>query len=244
MPTGPDWYERWRDLDDDARPPIRTYTTRAVRHAQREVDIDMVVHDVLGPASAWIARAGVGDEVVICAPTVHAEGDNLGADFVPPARVGRYLLVGDETAAPAIAVILDQLDPEARGVVVVEVPHDDDVAYLPHHPGFEFAVASRRAPDDRHGHLVPATRAAADALVPAGAGVPLEDVDVDRDLLWEVPRAAKGGAALASAPLYAWLAGEAGAIKALRRHLVTELGLDRRAVAFMGYWRLGRAEGA
>jgi hypothetical protein len=30
--------------------------------------------------------------------------------------------------------------------------------------------------------------------------------------------------------------------EALRRHLVTERGLDRRSVAFMGYWRLGRAE--
>ncbi|WP_348533938.1 SIP domain-containing protein [Homoserinibacter gongjuensis] len=28
----------------------------------------------------------------------------------------------------------------------------------------------------------------------------------------------------------------------IRRHLVKELGVDRRAVAFMGYWRHGRAE--
>ena len=44
------------------------------------------------------------------------------------------------------------------------------------------------------------------------------------------------------AGLYAWLAGEAGAITALRRYLVGELGIDRSRVAFMGYWRLGRAE--
>ena len=31
-------------------------------------------------------------------------------------------------------------------------------------------------------------------------------------------------------------------MQTLRRHLVSELGVDRRAVAFMGYWRLGRAE--
>ena len=42
---------------------------------------------------------------------------------------------------------------------------------------------------------------------------------------------------------YAWLAGEAGVIKTLRRHLVVDLGWDRRAVAFMGYWRRpGRGE--
>jgi NADPH-dependent ferric siderophore reductase len=28
----------------------------------------------------------------------------------------------------------------------------------------------------------------------------------------------------------------------LRRHLVSERGVDRKAVAFMGYWRRGRAE--
>jgi NADPH-dependent ferric siderophore reductase len=65
---------------------------------------------------------------------------------------------------------------------------------------------------------------------------------VDTDILWEVPRTAKGGAALKRAPLYAWLAGEASAIKALRRHLVGDVGVDRRAVAFMGDWRLGRSE--
>jgi NADPH-dependent ferric siderophore reductase len=83
---------------------------------------------------------------------------------------------------------------------------------------------------------------AAAALVPAGRGAEVEEIDVDESILWEVPRTAKGGAALKSAPLYAWLAGEAGAIKQLRRHLVAGHGVDRRAVAFMGYWRLGRAE--
>ena len=31
-------------------------------------------------------------------------------------------------------------------------------------------------------------------------------------------------------------------VKELRRHLVRGVGLDRRQVAFMGYWRHGRAE--
>ncbi|MEU8842590.1 siderophore-interacting protein [Streptomyces roseus] len=45
----------------------------------------------------------------------------------------------------------------------------------------------------------------------------------------------------AEAP-YAWLAGEAGAIRAVRRHLVQERSIDRRAVRFTGYWRLGASE--
>ena len=139
-------------------------------------------------------------------------------------------------------MILEQLPPEARGVVVLEMPHRDDAAYLPHHPGFEYRVSARgdgrapRAPRPGVSRMPPAR------LAPAGRGREVEEIDVDTDILWEVPRTAKGGAALKSAPLYSWLAGEAGAIKSMRRQLVAEQGVDRRAVAFMGYWRLGRAE--
>ncbi len=241
MPSGDDWYTEWRSMPDDARPPFRTYTTRLVRNEQREVDIDMVAHDVQGPASAWISRAVVGDEVLILAPTTAHTGVSYGIDFVPPADTESLLLAGDETAAPAIAVILEQLPPEARGVVVLEMPHREDAAYLPHHPGFEYRV-SARGDGERHAHLVSAVSDAAARLAPAGRGAEVEEIDIDTDILWEVPRTAKGGAALKSAVLYSWLAGEASAITSIRRQLVAGQGVDRRAVAFMGYWRLGRAE--
>ncbi|MER7758342.1 siderophore-interacting protein [Streptomyces sp. NPDC097619] len=41
---------------------------------------------------------------------------------------------------------------------------------------------------------------------------------------------------------YAWIAGEAGTVRAVRRHLVQERHIDRRAVRFTGYWRLGASE--
>ncbi|WP_432037567.1 siderophore-interacting protein [Streptomyces cucumeris] len=41
---------------------------------------------------------------------------------------------------------------------------------------------------------------------------------------------------------YAWIAGEAGTVREVRRHLVRERGFDRRAVTFTGYWRLGACE--
>jgi NADPH-dependent ferric siderophore reductase len=65
-------------------------------------------------------------------------------------------------------------------------------------------------------------------------------VDVDGGILWEVP--ADDAAARATSGPHAWLAGEAGVVKGLRRHLVLEAGLDRGSVAFMGYWLLGRAQ--
>ncbi|MFG2984637.1 siderophore-interacting protein [Streptomyces sp. NPDC048258] len=45
----------------------------------------------------------------------------------------------------------------------------------------------------------------------------------------------------AEAP-YVWLAGESGTIRAVRRHFVQERSVDRRAVRFTGYWRLGASE--
>ncbi len=35
----------------------------------------------------------------------------------------------------------------------------------------------------------------------------------------------------------AWLAGEAGQVRAVRRHLVGERGVPKRSIAFTGYWR-------
>ncbi|MER5729418.1 siderophore-interacting protein [Streptomyces sp. NPDC002138] len=59
------------------------------------------------------------------------------------------------------------------------------------------------------------------------------------DRVLDVLRAA--GLPGAEAP-YAWIAGEAGTVRAVRRHLVRERSVDRRAVRFTGYWRLGRTE--
>ncbi|WP_029150016.1 siderophore-interacting protein [Microbacterium indicum] len=243
MPTGEDWYAEYRAMPESARPPFRTYTTRGVRREETEVDVDMVSHAILGPASAWIASARPGDEVLLLAPDARYEGEPGGLDFVPPAATGEHLLVGDETAAPAIARILEQLPREATGVVVLEVPDERDCAYLPHHPGFRIYAAGREG-SERHEHLTRVVAAHAPILCPDGTGSDVEEIDVDRDPLWEVPRSAKGGAALKSAPLYAWIAGESIAVTTLRRHLVKEIGVDRRAVAFMGYWRQGRAEGS
>ena len=78
--------------------------------------------------------------------------------------------------------------------------------------------------------------------------VPEAEVEVG---LWETPTYSSSGDSLDEhttsvghdlADLYAWIAGESRVVTGLRRALVRDLGLDRRQVAFMGYWRLGRAE--
>jgi NADPH-dependent ferric siderophore reductase len=46
------------------------------------------------------------------------------------------------------------------------------------------------------------------------------------------------GADLPTGEPFAWLAGEAGAVRALRRHLTRDRGFAKRAVEFSGNWRL------
>jgi NADPH-dependent ferric siderophore reductase len=49
-------------------------------------------------------------------------------------------------------------------------------------------------------------------------------------------------AALPSGSPYVWMGGEAGLIKALRRHCVNERRYARQDIYFCGYWRRGKAE--
>ncbi|MGS2616799.1 siderophore-interacting protein [Micromonospora sp. LZ34] len=58
------------------------------------------------------------------------------------------------------------------------------------------------------------------------------------DLLVDAVRAAR----LPAGATYAWVAGESAMVRAVRRHLVGERGLDRRRVTFTGYWRRGASE--
>lgn len=237
LPTGPDWYQRWRALPDERRNPIRTYTVRGVRPADREVDVDIVCHHGTGPAARWAATAAPGDEVGLIGPDAGYPGDHGGVEFRPPGSGGTVLLAGDETAVPAVCAILERLPGDARGEALLEVPAPADTLPVAAPAGLRVSWLPRGGRP--HGsELVPAVAAATGRLLaaPAATGGTLDDIDVDEQILWEVP----GG--ITPTGLYAWLAGEAGVIRTLRRQLVTDRGLDRRCVAFMGYWRLGRAE--
>jgi NADPH-dependent ferric siderophore reductase len=129
------------------------------------------------------------------------------------------------------------LPPDARGAAVLEVPSQGDILDLDAPDGVVLTWQARGSRP--HGQALAATvRELAAAVTGAGAAAGGLDPEADGDgVLWDVPsEQAPGGS------VYAWLAGEAGCIAALRRHLVADLGLDRRAVAFMGYWKAGTAE--
>jgi NADPH-dependent ferric siderophore reductase len=246
-PSDPDWYGAWRALPDERRMPIRTYTIRALRPELGEVDVDFVLHGATGPASAWAETAAVGDEIVLIAPNARFPGPTGGFEWNPPADASCLLIAGDETAVPAICAIVESLPAGRRARVLLEVPTPADALNTAAPPGVEITWLPRW-PDDG---TAPAPRGAllTEAVVAAlqersdvlsrTPGIELDDVDVDAGILWEVP--SEDPAPLRYSGVYAWLAGEAGVVKGLRRHLVQERGVDRRSVAFMGYWRDGRS---
>ncbi|GAA4614911.1 siderophore-interacting protein [Actinoallomurus liliacearum] len=86
--------------------------------------------------------------------------------------------------------------------------------------------------------------------VPHAADVQDLPTEAQAEVTWLVRENAPAGATLeavraATLPAgtpYAWIAGEAAGVRALRRHLVAERGFDRRAVMFTGYWRRGATE--
>lgn len=238
LPEGEYWYDAWRQLPESRRNPIRTYTVRAVRPSLREIDIDFVTHGEAGPASRWVLGARVGDELCIVGPDAQGENPHSGIEW-RPGDARNVLIAGDETAAPAICAILAALPRDARGCAFIEVPDEGDVMHTGAPEGVQVTWLSRAQAVAAHGAVLEeAVRTWTSRFVTARTGADLPDVDIERDILWEVPQAATPP----SADLYAWLAGEASVIKTLRRFLVSETGIDRRQVAFMGYWRDGRAQ--
>jgi NADPH-dependent ferric siderophore reductase len=129
LPEGDRWYSEMRALPVEEQCRVRTYTVRAVRPDSREVDVDMVLHEpeaeAESPALRWALDAEAGDPIVLFGPDAGFGGPHGGVDFNAPD--GAELLIGgDETAAPAIAAILERLPEEARGRVFIEVPYRAD----------------------------------------------------------------------------------------------------------------------
>lgn len=250
FPDGGDWYGEWRALPSERQNVLRTYTAHQIKPHAREVSVDFVCHGDAGPASAWVQRAEPGDELVLVGPDATCGMPPGGIEW-KPGDAKTLLLAGDETAVPAVTAILASLPSDARGRVFLEVPTSHDRLPLRAPKGVDVRWLPRDASSAVvHGELLVQTvrawaltelsgapLAAAETDVVSTDDDVLADVDIDREILWEVPAVADAGDGL-----YAWLAGEAGAIKTLRRFLVGEMGVHRRQVAFMGYWRAGKSE--
>ena len=97
--------------DNGPLPAMRDYTPRRYDLDTLELDIDFVLHGD-GPASTWAEQAQPGQFLHIGGPR---------GSMIVPDMFDSYLLIGDETALPAIARRLEGLAANRRALVVVEV---------------------------------------------------------------------------------------------------------------------------
>ena len=171
---------------DDAR---RDYTPRSFDNAARELVIEFALHGE-GPAAEWAARAAPGHTLEIGGPK---------GSLIVPLDYDWHLLVGDETAFPAVARRLEQLPAGAKAIAVLQAADTADRREFKSAANVGLTWVATDA------ELLSAVRALA---LPAGAG-------------------------------YAWCAGEAACMAALRRELVDVKGHPRESIRAAAYWKRG-----
>lgn len=104
--------ESARDVGREQRPFPRRITVRQWDDARRELTLDIAVHGDVGYAGRWALHAQTGDRLEMRGPA---------GTYTPHADAAAYLLVGDESALPAIAVSAEAVAAGRRVVAIVEV---------------------------------------------------------------------------------------------------------------------------
>ncbi|WP_372352020.1 siderophore-interacting protein [Streptomyces sp. KL116D] len=189
--------ERIREeLPREQWPVTRTYTVRAWDPAARELTLDFVIHGDEGLAGPWAASVQPGGPVRFMGP---------GGAYHPDTSADWHLLVGDESALPAVAAALEALPEGARAHVFLEVegPEEEQKIDSP----VEITWLHRSG------------RPVGQALIAAVT-----------ELTFPEGR------------LHAFVHGEAGFVKELRRHLRVDREIPREDLSISGYWRLGHNE--
>ena len=178
-------------------PALRTYTVRALDHAAGELTIDFVHHGDAGLAGPWAAAARPGDPLLLLGP---------GGAYAPDPTADWHLLVGDESALPAIGAALERVPAgvPVRALVEVDGPADEQELIRPGRLDLRWCHRDPARPEQ---------------LVEALAALPFP-----------------------AGRVHAFVHGEAGAVRALRRHLVDERGVPRDDLSVSGYWRRGDDE--
>jgi NADPH-dependent ferric siderophore reductase len=185
-------------------PVTRAYTVRAWDSAAGVLTVDLVRHGDDGIAPAWAAAARPGDRISLFGP---------GGAYAPAHDADWHLLVGDESALPAIAATVEALPAAASAVVIVEVagPEEEQPVVTPADVELTWihrGAATGAPGGHRNDPLLAAVRAATE-----------RGGDVD-----------------------AFVHGEADMVRAVRRHLRVERGVPRGRLSASGYWRRGRTD--
>ncbi|TDD57525.1 siderophore-interacting protein [Kribbella antibiotica] len=146
-------------LPSDQWPTSRTYTVRSFDTASKELTIDFVHHGDEGIAGPWAAAAQPGDVLWYSGP---------GGGYAPEEAAVLHLLVGDESALPAIGAAIEQLPPGAKATVFVEVEDETE----------EQKFSGSGDVDLTWFHRATSSEARGDSLVAAVEGLTLPEGDV------------------------------------------------------------------
>ncbi|MEU1129267.1 siderophore-interacting protein [Streptomyces sp. NPDC005900] len=177
-------------------PVTRTYTVRSWDPGARELALDFVIHGDEGLAGPWARDVRPGATIRMLGP---------GGGYAPDAGADWHLLVGDESALPAIAAAAEALPEGAVARIFVEVEGPEEEQKI-------------------------ATDAEVVWLHRAGRPVGRALIEAVRSLEWP------------AGDVQAFVHGEAGFVKELRRLLRVEHEVPRERLSVSGYWRLGHNE--
>lgn len=187
-----------REVAPEWWPVMRTYTVRSWNADTGELAIDFVVHGDEGVAAPWALKAVAGDRIYLSGP---------GGAYAPKTTADWHLLVGDDSALPAIAAALESLPAGSRAVTVIEVNSPADEQQLASAADVAITWLHRDDP----------------------AGIPdiaafVQNVD------------------FLHGQVHAFVHGDAGFVRELRRYLRVEKNVPREFLSISGYWKRGLAE--
>jgi NADPH-dependent ferric siderophore reductase len=116
---------------------MRDYTPRAFDPGQGALTIDFALHEA-GPATAWALAARPGDEIEIGGPR---------GSVIVPDDFDWYLLIGDETALPAIGRRVEELRPDVPVRTVIVIAGEAERQVFPTRAAWEPAWVARDGRD-------------------------------------------------------------------------------------------------
>lgn len=194
------------ELPAEEIPVTRTYTVRSVDQSAGELALDFVTHGDEGLAGPWAQRAQPGETLILQGP---------GGAYAPRPDADTHLLVGDESAVPAISAAIESLPADARGFVFIEV--DDDAS---------------RLPLTRPERTIPAGL----EVIWVHRGAAGHETGLLRDAV-----VARLGDEWPDGDLQVFAHGERESVKELRG-LFRERGVPRESLSISAYWAEGRTE--
>ncbi len=118
----PTWNGNEFLLPDGSRPALRTLTPLHIDG--RHMELEIVRHPG-GAVSSWAETAAPGTEAALSGP---------GSGYEIDRQATRFVLLGDETAIPAIRGMLERLPEQAEVEVHIEAVSTEAELELPSHP--------------------------------------------------------------------------------------------------------------